>query len=287
MSPMLYSLLFLPNVPVKMLGPQRAQGLNTRKQEPDREIPGRERPSCCLPSLSPPQNKNMSGREIPVQNKGDTRGGVAPHVYSSKQRWIRRRAGQSSQDKHGRRKRGASRKHLLIEATDTGKSSTIVAVPIIPSSRINNIDVATQEDGTRWSGSCCTDDSETRYRTSSASFRSSEGSGGSVNTVVNTTVGTPTDCVGEAFPLQQVISGIEVDSGDMGVFVGAGTQMKGLNMIERTVFESWKGLPWQARLCPRAIEEQETARRALALEKEVKLNPLTLLRSCVPPYMFS
>lgn len=207
---------------------------------------------------------------------------MAPHVYSSK-RWIRRRGGQSTRDKHERRKSRASLKHL--KATETGKSNTIVAVPILSSSRVNNIDVATKEDVTSWSGLRYTDGSEIRCGSSAASFRSSEGSRGSVNTM--NTIGTPTDCVGEAFPLQQVVSGTEVEGGGNDVFAGADAQMKGLSMVERTVFESWKGLPWQARLCPRAIEEQENARRALALEKEVKLNPLALTRSCVSTCMFS
>lgn len=262
-----------------MLDPQRAKGLHN---QPDRERPDRERPPCCLPPLSPPHNTNTSGRERPVHSKGNTRRGVASHVYSS-QRWIRSRGGQRTRDKHERRKSRASRKHL--EVAETGKSSTIVAVPTLSSSRVNSIDVATQEDGTSWSGSCYTDGSEIRCGSSAASFRSSEGSRGSVNTM--NTVGTPTDCVGEAFPLQQVVSGTEVEGGGNGVFAGADTQMKGLSMVERTVFESWKGLPWQARLCPRAIEEQENARRALALKKEVKFIPLALTRSCLSTFMFS
>lgn len=48
-----------------------------------------------------------------------------------------------------------------------------------------------------------------------------------------------------------------------------GQKTGGLGVVDRTLFESWKALPWQARLCPRAIEEQEVVRRTSALETEV------------------
>lgn len=48
-----------------------------------------------------------------------------------------------------------------------------------------------------------------------------------------------------------------------------GRAMEVLGVVDRTLYESWKELPWQARLCPRAIEEQEDVRRAFALKKEV------------------
>ncbi len=48
-----------------------------------------------------------------------------------------------------------------------------------------------------------------------------------------------------------------------------GRAMEDLGVVDRTLYESWKELPWQARLCPRAIEEQEDVRRAFALEREV------------------
>ncbi|CAM9286402.1 unnamed protein product, partial [Hapterophycus canaliculatus] len=43
---------------------------------------------------------------------------------------------------------------------------------------------------------------------------------------------------------------------------------EGLGMVETTLLDSWKVLPWQARLCPRAIEERELSRRTSALEEE-------------------
>lgn len=50
-----------------------------------------------------------------------------------------------------------------------------------------------------------------------------------------------------------------------------GQATRGVPTVEETICESWKELPWQARLCPRAIEEREDIRRASALEKEVQL----------------
>lgn len=46
-------------------------------------------------------------------------------------------------------------------------------------------------------------------------------------------------------------------------------RLKKLGVVERTLLESWRGLPWQARLCPRAIQVQEDYRRACAFRKEV------------------
>lgn len=91
----------------------------------------------------------------------------------------------------------------------------------------------------------------------------------------------------EDFRLQGIIGVAGVEGGRNGVFVGGDAQMKGLSIVERTLFESWKGLPWQARLCPKAIEEQENARQALALEEEVTLNPLTRTRSCIHTCTFA
>lgn len=48
-----------------------------------------------------------------------------------------------------------------------------------------------------------------------------------------------------------------------------GQAKRGLGVVNRTLFESWRELPWQARVCPRAIEDQEVVRRAAALEAEV------------------
>ncbi|CAN0210282.1 unnamed protein product [Ectocarpus sp. 6 AP-2014] len=48
----------------------------------------------------------------------------------------------------------------------------------------------------------------------------------------------------------------------------AGSASIGLGIVDRTLFDSWKELPWQARLCPKAIEGQEVVRRASALEME-------------------
>ncbi|CAM9478023.1 unnamed protein product, partial [Scytosiphon promiscuus] len=42
----------------------------------------------------------------------------------------------------------------------------------------------------------------------------------------------------------------------------------GLGIVDRTLLDSWKRLPWQARLCPRAIEEREFFRQTSALEEE-------------------
>ena len=61
-----------------------------------------------------------------------------------------------------------------------------------------------------------------------------------------------------AVPAATEIAGNEIGQG-----------MGGLGVVDRTLCESWKELPWQARLCPRAIEEQEDVRRACALETEV------------------
>lgn len=49
--------------------------------------------------------------------------------------------------------------------------------------------------------------------------------------------------------------------------------LKRLGVVERTLLESWRGLPWQARLCPRAIQIQEDYRRACAFKKEVNGTP--------------
>lgn len=49
----------------------------------------------------------------------------------------------------------------------------------------------------------------------------------------------------------------------------AGSANRGLGIVDRTLFDSWKELPWQARLCPKAIEGQEVVRRTSALEMEV------------------
>lgn len=49
-----------------------------------------------------------------------------------------------------------------------------------------------------------------------------------------------------------------------------GQAARGVPTVEETICQSWKELPWQARLCPRAIEEREDMRRACALEKEVQ-----------------
>lgn len=48
-----------------------------------------------------------------------------------------------------------------------------------------------------------------------------------------------------------------------------GQKMKVLGVVDRMLLESWKSLPWQARLCPKAIEEQEVVRRTSEQEIEV------------------
>ncbi|CAM9347331.1 unnamed protein product, partial [Ectocarpus sp. 13 AM-2016] len=48
----------------------------------------------------------------------------------------------------------------------------------------------------------------------------------------------------------------------------AGSASRGLGIVDRMLFDSWKELPWQARLCPKAIEGQEVVRRTSALEME-------------------
>lgn len=60
---------------------------------------------------------------------------------------------------------------------------------------------------------------------------------------------------------------------------GNGRTKRGLGVVDRTLFESWKELPWQARLCPRAIEDQEVVRRTAALEAEVSNASLLCLAS--------
>ena len=55
---------------------------------------------------------------------------------------------------------------------------------------------------------------------------------------------------------------------------------RGVPTVEETICESWKELPWQARLCPRAIEEREDVRRACALENEVTAPNIKLLYDC-------
>lgn len=67
----------------------------------------------------------------------------------------------------------------------------------------------------------------------------------------------------EAFPLDNCSTGI--DDHDF----STDGKLSGLGVVDRTLFESWKELPWQARLCPKAVEEQEDTRRDLAQEKEV------------------
>lgn len=59
----------------------------------------------------------------------------------------------------------------------------------------------------------------------------------------------------------------EADGGTLAAADGQAT--RGVRTVEETICESWRELPWQARLCPRAIEEREDVRRACALEKEV------------------
>lgn len=64
----------------------------------------------------------------------------------------------------------------------------------------------------------------------------------------------------------------------------SGLAKTGLGIVDRTLFESWKDLPWQARLCPRAIEDQEVVRGTTALEAEVSdayLSRLYALGGCV------
>lgn len=58
---------------------------------------------------------------------------------------------------------------------------------------------------------------------------------------------------------------------------GNGRTKTELGVVDKTLFESWKELPWQARVCPRAIEDQEVVRRTAALKTEVSGAPLFVL----------
>lgn len=69
------------------------------------------------------------------------------------------------------------------------------------------------------------------------------------------------DCNGSSFFTESA----EADGGN------SGEAIKGLGVVDTTLLDSWKELPWQARLCPRAIEEREFVRWTSALEIEVTL----------------
>lgn len=70
----------------------------------------------------------------------------------------------------------------------------------------------------------------------------------------------------EGFPQDNTFA----EASGRGATLGANEQAtEEIRTVEETICESWKELPWQARLCPRAIEEREDVRRACALEKEV------------------
>lgn len=67
----------------------------------------------------------------------------------------------------------------------------------------------------------------------------------------------------------------EADGGSLAA--ADGQAARGVRTVEEAICESWRELPWQARLCPRAIEEREDVRRACALEKEVNRTSSCLL----------
>lgn len=78
----------------------------------------------------------------------------------------------------------------------------------------------------------------------------------------------------EVFPL----SDASFSETDRDTAFAADGQVGRLGVVDRTLFDSWKELPWQARLCPRAIEEQEDIRRASARKEEVQsVNHVSLL----------
>ncbi|CAB1105292.1 unnamed protein product [Ectocarpus sp. CCAP 1310/34] len=60
----------------------------------------------------------------------------------------------------------------------------------------------------------------------------------------------------------------------------AGSASRGLGIVGRTLFDSWKEFLWQVRLCPMAIEGQEVVRRTSALKMEMTGGSFSTSKGC-------